>query len=278
MVLAAAVLWSTGGAAVKLSALSALQIAGGRALFAGVILWLAVPAARRGYTPRVLLTGAYHATNCVLFVYANQQTTAGNVIFIQNIAPAWVLLLTVVGGSERPRAAEAWSVPVSLIGCSLLFVDDVGSSGRMLGNVAALAASVLFALLILSYRRLTADEGFAAVTAGNFMIALGCLPWALNGPAPGVTDWLAIVYLGIFQQAAGHLLFISGLRGITALDASLLILLEPIASPLWAYWAVNEHPGTFFWPGAAIVLLAQLWRTTRREPPTPSVPKRKPSE
>ena len=270
LILAAALLWSTGGAAVKMSDLTALQIAGGRAFFAGVALWLFFPAARRGYTPWVLAVGAFHAANCVLFVYANQQTTAGNVIFIQNIAPVWVLLLTAKFGDDRPDRSQILSVPVSLLGCTLLFFDNP-DPGRMIGNFTALAASVLFALLILGYRRLTPSEGIAAVTVGNFMIAIGCLPWALSGPTPTPMDWGVLLFLGLIQQAVGHALFIRAMSGVTALEASLLILLEPIASPIWALLLVAERPGPLFVAGAAVVLAAQVWRVTRTSDPDQSV-------
>ncbi len=259
LIILAVLLWSTGGAAVKQSSLDALQIAGGRALFAGLALALLVPAARRRPRPEMLLAGAFHAANCVLFVYANQHTTAGNAIFIQNIAPVWVLLLSPWLTGERPNRPEMVSVFVSLAGMTLLFFDDP-DAGRLSGNLAALAASVLFALLIISYRRLGPDEGVGAVTWGNFMLAAVCLPWALNGPAPQPIDWGVIVFLGLLQQASGHLLFIRGVRGVSALEASLLVLLEPIASPVWAWLLIDERPGTMFLLGATVVVIAQLWR------------------
>ena len=270
-ILFAALLWSTGGAAVKVSGLTALQIAGGRALVAGLVMGLILPSARRGFRRPVLLAGAFHAANCILFVYANQHTTAGNVIFIQNIAPVWVLLLGPLLTNERPGRAELISVPISLLGCALLFFDDP-TPGRMIGNLAALAASGLFALLIISYRRLSAEEGIAAVTAGNAMIVLACLPAAALGPRPTWTDGLAILHLGALQQAAGHYLFIRGMTGVSALEGSLLTLLEPIASPLWAWLLVDEQPGMWFAAGAAVVIAAQVWRATQ---PTRAAPPKK---
>ncbi|MEM7675644.1 MAG: DMT family transporter [Myxococcota bacterium] len=258
-IILAALLWSTGGAAVKLSTLSTLQSAGARALLAGIVLFVLLPQARRGYRLEVLVAGAFHAANCVLFVYANQQTTAGNVIFIQNIAPVWILLMSTRFTGDRPTRSEIWSVPISLIGCTLLFFDTP-ELGQLKGNLAALAASVLFALLILSYRRLNTDEGIAAVTAGNFMIAFGCLPWALFGPSPTPGDAMVIAYLGVFQQAFGHLLFIWGMSAVSALEGALLILIEPIASPGWAYLMVGERPGPWFAAGAGIVIAAQAGR------------------
>ena len=269
VLLSAVLLWSTGGAAVKLSDMGALQIAGGRALFAAAALWIALPSARRGYSPAVLLAGAYHSVNTVLYVYANQQTTAGNVIFIQNIAPVWVLLLAARLAKETPTRTEVISVVASLVGCAALFFDDP-TPGRSIGNAAALVASVLLALLILSYRRLTFEQGLAAVTIGNCMTALVCLPFALSGPAPTATDWGVIVYLGVLQQAAGHMMFISGMRSIRALEGSLFILLEPLLSPIWALWLVNERPGPLFFVGASVVITAQLWRISASKTADPA--------
>jgi drug/metabolite transporter, DME family len=51
LLLAAAVLWSTAGAAIKLCGLGPWQIAAGRSLVAGLILLALVPQARRRPTP-----------------------------------------------------------------------------------------------------------------------------------------------------------------------------------------------------------------------------------
>ena len=53
-VLGAALLFSTGGAAIKGTTLSGLQVAGLRSAVAAVVLLLALPAARRGYGRRLL--------------------------------------------------------------------------------------------------------------------------------------------------------------------------------------------------------------------------------
>ncbi|HKO91881.1 MAG TPA: hypothetical protein VJU61_12045, partial [Polyangiaceae bacterium] len=56
LLLSAAVLWSTAGAAMKLCQLSGIQIACGRSFVAGLFLLLVVPEARRRPTRAVWLT------------------------------------------------------------------------------------------------------------------------------------------------------------------------------------------------------------------------------
>ena len=258
-IVAAALLWSTGGAAVKLSALTAPQIAGGRALVAAAVLFALVPAARQRWNTAVLRTAVWYAITCVLFVFANTLTTAGNTIFIQNTAPVWVLLLGPWLIGEKSTRAERLSVPASLIGCALFFVDDL-QAGRLAGNLCAAGASLSYALLIVSYRGISSGEGLAATVAGNVLIGLGTLPFMLSGPAPNLQDLAVLVHLGALQQAGGALLFIRGIRGVSALEGALLILFEPLLSPLWAFLLVGERLGPLALLGAGLILGATLWR------------------
>src|SRR5688500_15647594 len=90
-VLAAALLFSTGGAAVKATTLTAWQVAGFRSGIAALAVFLLVPAARRGWTWHVVPVGVAYAATLVLFVTANKLTTAANAIFLQASAPLYML-------------------------------------------------------------------------------------------------------------------------------------------------------------------------------------------
>jgi drug/metabolite transporter (DMT)-like permease len=156
LLLAAAVLWSSAGAVIKLSALDAWQLAGGRALVATVFLFAAVPAARRRLSPRLAWVALAYACTTVLFVLANKLTTAANAIFLQDTAPLWVLLLSPWVLGERPSRGELISIPVFGVGLGLFFLDQL-SPGQLTGNLVALVAGVAFAASILGLRRLGPD-------------------------------------------------------------------------------------------------------------------------
>jgi drug/metabolite transporter (DMT)-like permease len=259
LLVAAAVLWSTAGAAIKLCHLSGWQIAGGRSLVAGVFLLLAVRETRRRPTLPILLVSVAYAFTVVLFVLATKLTTAANAIFIQDTAPLWVLLLSPWLVRENPTRGELLAVPVYGLGLGLFFLDEL-SAGQVTGNLVALASGVAFALSILGLRRLRYD-GPAALVWGNLLAAAVALPLWSTGPAPRPLDLGLLAYLGVFQLGLSYLCFSRGLEKTPAVEASLLVLLEPVLNPIWTFLLAGERPGPWAVAGGAVVLAATAWRT-----------------
>src|SRR5512142_1989162 len=182
LLLAAAVLWSTAGAAMKRCGLDGWQIAGGRSLVAALFLVAVVPEARVRPTRRVLAVSVAFAFTVVLFAMATKLTTAANAIFIQDTAPLWVLLLSPLVLGERATRGELVAVPVFGLGLGLFFMDEL-SPGQGLGNLVALASGIGFALSIVGLRTLRA-RGPAALAWGNLLAAAATLPLWGRGPAP----------------------------------------------------------------------------------------------
>jgi len=261
MIVATAILWSTGGAAIKLSTLDAPAIAAGRAFFAAIVLFALLPEARLRPTRTIVWTSIAYALTCSLFVIANRLTTAGHAIFIQNTAPVWVLLLGPRLLGEKPTKAEIYSVPVGLIGCGLVFADHLGE-GRLAGDLCALAASFSYAVLIMLYKKTTVAESMSATVLGNGIIVAVMLPIAITfGGPPVAIDWAVLIYLGVLQQAVAATLFVRGIRHVSALEASLLTLLEPLFSPIWAFLMIGETMGPLAIGGALLIAVSTVFRT-----------------
>ena len=259
LVLAAAVLWSTGGAAIKLCGLTAWQIAGGRSLVAGLFLVAAVREGRGRPSPRVLAVGVAYAFTVVLFVLATKLGTAANAIFIQDTAPLWVLLLSPWLLRETPSRGELAAVPVYAAGLGLFFLDEL-SAGQLAGNLLALGSGLAFAFSIVGLRALR-GRGPAALVWGNLLAAAATAPLWASGPAPAPIDLLLVAYLGVFQLGLAYLVFSRGISGTPAVEASLLILLEPVLNPVWAFLLAGESPGPWALAGGAVILGATAWRT-----------------
>lgn len=258
-ILAAAVLWSTAGAAIKLSTLTSWQINSGRSLIAAVVLFLALPGSRRRLSPKAFAVALAYAATVALFVIANKLTTAANAIFIQDTAPLWVLLLSPLLLKERASRSELTAAPIFLVGLALFFLDRL-QPGQVAGNLVALASGVAFALCILGLRGQN-REAQAILVWGNVIASVLTLWPALSAPAPGPADWAILVFLGVVQLGAAYALFQYGLRETKAVEASLLALPEPVLNAVWAFLIVGEVPGPWALVGGAIILLATLWRT-----------------
>jgi drug/metabolite transporter (DMT)-like permease len=274
--LAAAALWSTAGAGMKLCALSALQITGARSLVAGLFLLAVVPEARRRPRRRMALAAGAYAATVILFVLANKLTTAANAIFIQDTAPLWVLFLSIWLLHERPRRGDLLAIPVYGVGLALFFFDEL-SAGQRIGNLIALASGLTFALLVVGMR-LAREDAKAALVLGNLLAAALTLPFWGLGPAPRPVDLAIVAYLGVVQLGLAYVCFGRGIERVPALEASLLVLLEPVLNPIWTFLLAGERPGPWALAGASVVVAATIWRTLAvaaerpENPPPPAVP------
>ena len=269
LIVLAAVLFSTGGAAIKATELGAWQVAALRSGIAFVALLLLVPAARAGWSWRIVPVALAYAATLTLFVLANKLTTAANTIFLQATAPLYVLVLGPLLLREAIRRADLTYMLVLAVGLALFFVSvDTASTtapSPLAGNALAALSGVAWALTLLGLRwaaRHAAGNGAAAAaTLGNLLTFLVCAAWAFPLGDVSVVDWWTVIYLGVIQIALAYALFTAAMNRVPAFEASLLILVEPVLNPVWAWLVHAERPGALALLGGAIILAATLVRT-----------------
>jgi drug/metabolite transporter, DME family len=273
--LGAALLFSTGGAAIKAADFTGWQIASLRSGIAALALLLMVPAARRDWSPRAALVGAAYAGCLVLFVLANRLTTAANTIFLQSAAPLYILVLGPWLLKEPIRRQDLGFMLAVGAGLLLFFVGTEQPAATApdpgLGNVLAVASGLCWALAICGLRWLGSTPGHgspvAAVVLGNLVAFLVTLPMALPLASHALPDWALIAYLGVFQIGLAYVLVTAAIRVLPALEASILLLLEPVLNPVWAWVVQGETPGAWALLGGALILGAttlKSWVEGRR--------------
>jgi DME family drug/metabolite transporter len=261
-VVGAALLWSTGGIGIKAVHDPALKVTFYRSLFAVIALMLFLPrerwATRSWKSNRAFAIAVISYAACLTtFVIATKWTTAANAIFLQYAGAVWVLLLSPVIVHEPIRTRDVIAIVAAIAGMALFFVGRFDTRG-MSGNLMALLSSVFFASLILSLRR-DQQASQAAVTWGNVLCALAMVPFIDFRLT--LQSFLTYAFLGAFQIALAYVLFTRGLAFVTATEASLTGMLEPIANPLWVFLLLGERPSPFAIGGAAVVLAAIAWHT-----------------
>lgn len=280
--LGAAFFFSTGGTAIKLSGLSSWQIAGFRSGLAALLLWWLVPSWRRWWSPASLAVGVAFGATLVLFVTANTLTTAANAIFLQYSAPLYLLLLGPWLLGEPNRSSDLALIALFALGMLLVFVGQESPSATapdpFRGNLIGACAGVAWAFTLLGVRWLAgrsdaAGAGGSAVIAGNVLGFAVCLPLALPVVEATPVDWAVVLYLAVFQIGAAYLCLLRGIREIRALEISLLLAIEPVASGVWAWLVHGEVPGRIALSGCAVILISVVLQALRREPERP-LPKR----
>jgi DME family drug/metabolite transporter len=269
LIVGAALLWGTGGIGIKAVADSALKVTFYRSLFAAIALMLFLGRGvwgRRQWKSTAAFAIAIVSYGACLttFVVATKWTTAANAIFLQYAGVVWVLLLSPMVVREPMRARDVIAVVAAMSGMALFFVGRFEARG-MAGNAMALVSSVFFALLILVLRR-EQRAAQAAVTWGNVVCALAVLPFVANDLALTPRSFAVLAFLGVFQIAIAYFLFVRGLAYVTATQASLTGMLEPVSNPIWVFLFLGEKPSLYAFAGALVVLSAIAWHTMSGEP------------
>jgi len=277
---ATAFLFSTGGAAIKASALSSWQVAGFRSGIAAAALYLFLPGARRGWTLRTWLIGSAYAATLILYVLANKLTTSANAIFLQSTAPLYLLLLGPLVLKEPVRRVDLAVVTAVATGAVLLLSGSetiVGTAPNPhLGNILGVASGLTWALTLAGLRWMSKtantgkaaaseDAGAATVIAGNVIAFVVCLPMALPAVRVTVADVSVLVYLGVFQIGLAYVLLTRSLRQVTGIEAATLLMLEPVFNPLWSWLIHGEKPSSRAIAGGAMIVLAALAGTWWQE-------------
>ena len=261
--IAAALLFSTGGAAIKATGFNSWQTAGFRSAIAAAALLALLPEARRLAGWRTWLTGAAYASTLVLFVHSTKLTTSANAIFLQSTAPAYMLVFGPLLLKEKLQRLDYWLTLALACGMGLFFAGTENpvatAPDPVRGNIYAAFSGLAWALTLAGLRR-QGKRNLAVVVAGNVLAFVLCLPQALPVAQVTTADVGVILYLGLIQIGFAYWLLTRGLRNVPAFEASTLLMLEPVANPTWTWLMHGEQPSAWALAGGAVILGSTLGR------------------
>lgn len=252
-------LWSSAGLLLKKVDWPPLAVGGGRALVAAAFLMVVLRRVRLKFDRYTVFAALAYAATTILFATATKLTTAANAILLQYTAPVYIALLGHWFLGERTTRADWATIAVVLGGMALFFFDDLDTS-HMTGNVIAIISGLCFAAMTLLLRKQKDGSPIDSILLGNLIAALIGLPWVLRAPAPSTESLAALVALGTLQLGVSYLLYSYAIKRVTALEAVLIPVIEPILNPVWVMLLVGERPGKNALLGGAIVLGAVTFR------------------
>ena len=253
-----AVLWSLGGLLIKWVNWSAMAIAGMRSAIAAVVFWVYLRRPKFDWSFAQLGGAVAYSSTVVLFVLANKMTTAANAIILQYTAPIYVALFGSWFLGERTTKGDWLTILTVMGGMVLFFLDDL-STGNFYGNLLAILSGMSFAAMVLFLRKQKTGSPMESVFLGNIITAGLGLPFYFQS-APEVTGWIGLLLLGIFQLGFPYIFYTLAVPGVTALQAVLIPVIEPLLNPVWVLLFMGETPGPWAILGGLVVLVAVTLR------------------
>jgi len=245
---------------IRLAAVEPFTLAVTRGLLGGLmVLSLSALWYRRGFVAQfrglgfwalavVLLQGV----GMILFVTALHYTSVANVLIAFATMPliAAVMAWAVLGERVTP---VTWAAILVCLGGLVIVVSGSLGTGRLFGDLLALADAVCLAAFLVVVRRHRAVNMIPAMGLGLLTSALLAAPFAVF-PAVAPLQWLWIALIGLVVLPFGAMLLTLGPRYLAAPEVAILMLLETVVGPFWVWLVLAEEPGIRSLIGGAIII------------------------
>jgi DME family drug/metabolite transporter len=178
-----------------------------------------------------VIAGIAVGTAGLTFVASLFYTTVAEAIFMVGIAPFLSAILGLWILRERIPPITWIAMVVALTGMAIIFYGNRGG-GAITGTLLAIYSAFCFSCyaVLLRWGQKT-DMSVALI-------------WNLG----------ATVLMGAIQLTLGLVLFTIGSRSVPAAQLSLIALVEPVLSPLWAWLVSSELPPIWTFIGGAVIV------------------------
>lgn len=201
-----------------------------------------------------LLISVLFAASTAAFVYSILLAGVATALFVVAAAPLFAAILGRVALGERVLRRTFAAIAATLAGMAVIFHDGFGR-GSVAGIAIAVAAALCWAAMLVALRHGRVADPAPALGAGGLLIAL---VMAFVAPTLAVAGddivWLGL--LGLVVLPLSHALIAMGPRWLPASEVGLLMLLEAVLGPLWAWIGIGQAPSGQTLFGGAIILAA----------------------
>jgi len=249
LVVAAALLWSSGGLIVRLLAgVDSWTIVFWRSLSAFAFLLLLglvtegprYLAALLRLRPATLAIALCYVVASISLVVALQLTSVADVLILMSCAPLLAALLGRIALGERLPALGWVALAGSILGAGIM-VSDSYARGSLAGDLIAIGMTLAVATATVLFRRFREVSLLPGVNLAMLIATCVAAPLASFAPVPPGQAGL-IGFFGAVQLGAGLALFAGGARLIPAAQTAMFGVIEPVLGPVWVWLALGERP------------------------------------
>ncbi len=283
--LGAAVLWGTVGPAQVLAGSDADPLAFGAArllLGGGVLLlvvavlqprdlgrWRAV--VRLPVLGRLVLAAGSTAAYQAAFLSSVARTGAAlSTVVALGVAPPAVGVLARVVGLERLDRSWLFGTVAAIAGTALLLLPGAAVRVDTLGVLLGVVGGLCYGVYTVAAKRLVDSSAPTLVAVAATLVLGGAmiLPFAHDvSRVVAEPEALALVaWLAVPATAVGYLLFVSGLRHVTAASAGTLSLAEPLVAAVLGIAFLGERLPLPAVLGGCLLLAGMAAATVRTVP------------
>ena len=204
------------------------------------------------------LAGFFISLGFTAYVFAMYNTTVANVNFTITTQTIFLAIFGYIFLREKISVYTLISIIFAMSGVLLMLGNSL-STGGLLGNVVALTMPIAFAVLIIIVRKYPYVDMVPAMFVAAFLSAIYA-SFLVNSFYISPKDLFLSFLLGTFQIGFGFICITIGSKNTPAAIVGILMLVEAILGPVWAWIFINESPPLIVIIGGGIIMFSILFQ------------------
>ncbi|MBN3561019.1 DMT family transporter [Aliamphritea spongicola] len=204
----------------------------------------------------VVLSGILMLGSASALVLSIKNTSIANTFVILSAAPALAAVFSRIFLGEVTRRSTWIAIVSVMIGIAIV-VSGSFESGNLLGDALALFAVTCLSLNQTLLRKYQGVSRMASVGLGGFFLAIVMFFLASPGSF-SMSTWIIMGVMGLFTAPFGRVLSQVATRYITAPEVGMILMIEAVFAPLWAFGFFGEVPPVTSIIGGSVILITIL--------------------
>ena len=205
---------------------------------------------------QVLLSGLLMLGSAAGLVLSIKLTSIANTFVILSASPALAALFSWWLLGEVTKRST-WIAIISVMVGIAIVVSGSFKSGNLLGDGLALFAVICLSLNQVQLRKYQHVSRMASVGFGGLFLAVAMFFFATPSEY-SLNTWLIMALMGLFTAPFGRVLSQVATRYITAPEVGMILMIETVLAPLWAYSFFDEVPPVASLFGGSIIFITIL--------------------
>ena len=186
------------------------------------------------------------------FVYSMLNTSVANVNFINTSQVIFLTIFSFIFLKEKINLITLISIIIALIGIVIIFLNSL-YVGDLKGNIIALAVPLCFAGVVIFVKKFPNCDLTLSGIIGSFFVMIYAL-FASEYIFISKHDLLLSIVAGIFQTGLPFILLIIASKYISSSIIGLVMLLEALMGPAWAFIFIDDIPSINVFIGGSFIL------------------------
>ena len=186
------------------------------------------------------------------FVYSMLNTSVANVNFINTTQVIFLTIFSFIFLKEKINLITLISIIIAFIGIVIIFLNSL-YVGELKGNVIALAIPLCFAGVVVFVKKFPNCDLTLSGIIGSIFVMIYAL-FASEYIMISKHDLFLSIIAGIFQTGLPFILLIIASKYISSSIIGLVMLLEALMGPAWAFIFIDDIPSINVFIGGSFIL------------------------